>query len=384
MGRPQVLIRVEKYKEDKFRVSFAHTPNKKFVVEAANIDEARRYAKANEQLFFPSNNKQVTFGVFAKNFFSSTSSWAKMREAKGRKRDNEYYRVLQRRLDNYILPAFSYTKIGLIDSLAIDEWLLSLKSKRTGEALANDTVNKLIVALRFIFDEAVRQKIIDKDPMDYVTFFADNGQRRPAFTKNEIVQLFPADKNLLSKIWPTKKWLVFFIILRDTGLRPGEALALSWENYYKEMNVFVINQKLSRGKEIKPGTKTGKPRAVIISNESANYLAQYKKEMGRENGLIFSSDGTTPSTSENIIKILTGALLRAGIPVYNEKREKRTPYSFRHSFNTELLQIADNSTVQLLTGHSSDEMTAHYNHTSSLQMANKVKHMQDIIDNLYK
>ena len=371
-------IWVKSYKPGKFRVQFKHSPGKWFVVRASSVAEARSVARTQERYLIYKAVHQVTFSEFAKGFFNKNGDWAKYIESKGASPWTGYYPRLTGLLNNYILPEWGPIALEHITSAGLDKWLQSLKSVRTGRPLSADTKNHVISALNSIFKYAVYQEIIQKNPAAEIRPFR-GGETRPVFSREEIRQLFPNDKAEMNRIWPNPIWRCFFLVLRDTGLRTGEALALDWANYSPEFQAFAIVQKYEAcSGKILPGTKTGRPRAVSVTNKTAKVL----KELPQRPGLIFSQDGKKAYSEHNVCDRLRDALEKAGIPRYIDGKA-RTPYSFRHSFVTNALSAAlDPDEVALLAGHSR-QVQKGYNHPTNHHLFNKIRHLREHVEKLY-
>ena len=95
------------------------------------------------------------------------------------------------------------------------------------------------------------------------------------------------------------------------------------------------------------------------------------------NGFLFSvNNGRTPIDHKMVYRHFWHALSKIGIN--NELRKERNVsfHSYRHTFNTMLLEAGVHpETIRLITGHSAINMTARYSH---IQLSN----MPEIIEKL--
>ena len=66
------------------------------------------------------------------------------------------------------------------------------------------------------------------------------GGRLP-FTEEEMDKLFPSDDDALISIWGNLKWACYFSVLKDSGWRPGEAAALSKNNFFPSSHGTELN-----------------------------------------------------------------------------------------------------------------------------------------------
>ena len=374
-------IWVKNYKPGKYRVCFLHTRDKWFVIEADSPEQARKIAKSQEKILIVKDDKTLLFGEFAKDFYNPRGEWAKYIERKGRQPYGGYYQRYQMCLNRYVLPRFSAVSMVLMTPVEIDEWLTDLCSYSTGKPLAARTKNIILTSISHIFDYAKFKGLVEKNPIDDIKLFTGSSPR-PPFSRDEIARLFP-ESEVIHEIWPNLTWLCFYLILRDTGLRTGEALALDWANYSRQHHCFAIVQKFEQStNRILSGTKTGVARAVVVTKRTAEFLAKLQKKQGKDSGLIFTLDGVKPYSENNVCDRLKDALERAGIPRIVNGRA-RTPYSFRHSFVTNALSASLNpDEVALLAGHSR-QVQQGYNHPTNQHLFNRIKHLREQVEKLY-
>jgi integrase len=131
---------------------------------------------------------------------------------------------------------------------------------------------------------------------------------------------------------------VMFLTLADGGLRPGEALALQWEDVDLNDRTVNIERALSRGGRIKT-TKTGESRRVDLTTRLADALSQLQTDTEAEALLagrdplpwVFPSEAGTPLDETNVARRFRALLRKAGLPRFRL-------YDLRHTFATDLLE----------------------------------------------
>ncbi len=159
--------------------------------------------------------------------------------------------------------------------------MIDLKGKN--RPLADATKNKILVTLRHVLQEAKEQGIIDTNPASEIEMITERKKRREIFTPEEIKILFPESQNELMQIWLTKNWELFFRVETCCGLRPGEVSALTWEDFYPDLNGLVINKSVdNRTGEIKgiKSEKTGmSEKPAILTDYIVQELLRYKYEL---------------------------------------------------------------------------------------------------------
>jgi integrase len=155
-----------------------------------------------------------------------------------------------------------------------------------------------------------------------------------------------------------------FVVLIDTGIRPGEAAGLKWEDL--DGSVLRVRRAL---KEIRPGqkkelgpTKTGKPRSIPLGRRGRPALARLQQEQNtwrvyaegifHNEGFIFSTSTGSPIDFQNVRnQHFKPTLERLGLPDIRL-------YDLRHTAATILLkQKVSPKVVQERLGHSTIMLT---------------------------
>lgn len=176
----------------------------------------------------------------------------------------------------------------------------------------------------------------------------DDQESRQPFTQEEVDKI----KSAVSRGIP---WANYVLAMCYTGFRPSEFLALEHDSYDP------VKRTLRGGSK----TDAGKNRIVpvhplIQSFVAERYMSGNKYLFGDPQGLQLKLDRFRSS-------MFYPALESAGIQKCpkegDEERPERTPYSCRHTFAT-LMKSVDGSPKDkaALMGHTSYEMTLHYQH----------------------
>lgn len=79
---------------------------------------------------------------------------------------------------------------------------------------------------------------------------------------------------------------MLFRLLAFSGMRKGEALALTWRDINFKTNEIRINKALSRGKDNKlyiKSTKTNEARTIKMDEKTMNILRMWKKKQKEDN-----------------------------------------------------------------------------------------------------
>jgi len=297
--------------------------------------------------------KVPTFKEFANGFYANDKyEYIKRIGKKKRYIKDVNWINHEARIQNYWIPQFGRFLLSAVSSVAIDSWFMNLKHYKKLTPLADSTKNKILNAGRAIFKEAVWRKIIKENPINGIEKIIEENKHREPLTDFELAKLFPKSEKELLKIWLDRKWLCYFLIMRDTGWRPGEVAGLARKNYYTNFGGVYTEQSIDRRTgEVQNRIKTTKKgiqyKIGYFSDVTISQLNKYLKEENLIlNDLIFKTKkgkGIKPDASNNHFK---ASCERAGIEIGN-----RTQYSFRHTFDTKMLQHLSLDEVNLLMGH---------------------------------
>jgi Site-specific recombinase XerD len=158
------------------------------------------------------------------------------------------------------------------------------------------------------------------------------------------------------------RWTLFFKILAFSGMRCGEVANLTIEQIDFGRGVFTLTD-----------TKTNTPRNVPIAPALIGDLTEHIKTC---NKYIFSGKCGKPPHDSDWGRRFHERLKRLGI-----KRIKLTPYSFRHSFITRMLDEDVNLfKVQKIVGHRRIDTTAHYTHLTTKDIVTAIKKTLSLVN----
>lgn len=363
------------------QVVFDHIPGGCFSAGTLDEFEANKWAEEkwlrDMGRLSKAKPQAVTLQDFAKDFFtpSDPKGFIRRQIARGYVLDPSEYRRRQAYLDNYILKAHGKWLLDAISDVMIEDFIIGLrKFNDRRKSLSSDTKNKVLAAYNDVMKEAKREGLISINPCDTVGKMAQRHEERLPFTDDEMKRLFPEDRNRLLYIWGTLQWAVYFLMLRDTGFRPGELSGLSVRNYYPEFRgVYTTGSVHWSTHKLKDTIKTSKQglkyREGFLSETTANYL----EEMIRYNPdkeYLFKINGEfiIPNTAN---KHLRASAARAGIEIGS-----RTQYSFRHSFQSYFIGRMPEEARLVLMGHT--RTRSNYTHLTPEQRLRRVLEIEGV------
>lgn len=180
--------------------------------------------------------------------------------------------------------------------------------------------------------------------------------------------------DILKKKYPFKRY-VFFSLLAYTGLRKGEALALTWRDIDFQNKTLTVNKTVASGKSgsiliQKPKTKASN-RTISLDNSTLSLLKEWQIEQNKNikrmnlipniEQLVFSKDVDNSHLYPHTPQAWLETLYR------NFKKLTRiTPHGFRHTHASLLFESgASMKQVQARLGHSNINMTMNvYTHVT--------------------
>ncbi|MFL0439034.1 tyrosine-type recombinase/integrase [Enterococcus pernyi] len=178
----------------------------------------------------------------------------------------------------------------------------------------------------------------------------------------------------LKENYPFKRF-VFFSLLAYTGLRKGEALALTWRDIDFKHQTLTVNKTLAVGKNgtaliQKPKTKAG-VRTISIDSDTADLLKEWRYHQKKHinllammpsiEQLVFAKDEDNGLMNPRTPQTWLDTLYRK-----NKSLHQITPHGFRHTHASLLFEAgASMKQVQARLGHSNIKTTMNvYTHVT--------------------
>ena len=177
----------------------------------------------------------------------------------------------------HILPRFGNYYIDKIPvsqvQTAVHEWREILQEYRK-------VFNKFNRVLKY----AYKLKYIKENPCDFVILpskplVKQEKETLDFYTKEQLETFM----NCLSEM-NTRKWEAFFRILAFTGLRRGEALALTWDDIDTNQGLLTVNKAVKRGEngQYVGSTKNESSiRTITIDDNTIKILKAWKAEQAK-------------------------------------------------------------------------------------------------------
>ena len=255
----------------------------------------------------------------------------------GKKLKTTYYNDLTYLSKIYLLPLFGRFILQRLTVKIIEDTLINLNE-------SNLTKNRIIYSLKAVYNLAIQESLLEFSPIDRLNIFSYEPKEKEIFTKEELEILFH-EENFTSSIW-----FLYFLILKDTGWRPGEVASLTFKDINETGGLSTTSSVCYNGKEaelqnkIKTSNKGQDYKIGLLSRFTLNVLQKLKKDKNEEE-FIFTVNGKfllTQTANRELEKAFKKARLELN---------GRTQYSFRHTFNTRCYYTLDEKTRLELMGH---------------------------------
>lgn len=364
-------------------VMYSFRPGKWKSTGCKNIADAVQFAIKDisaMRLGFTREKENTTLKEFAKDFFTEKDphGFRKRLIRRGVNYEDSFYIQHQSRLDNYILPKHGDYLISAITDVMIEDFIIDLKKYNDKKTeLANNTKNKVLICYRLVLQEAVRQGYVTKNAAKEVPELRKDGAERGVFTEDELLLLFPEPYDELLRIWGSLRWAVYFLILRDTGWRPGEVSSLRLSNYFPELQGvytrssvdFKTHQIKNR---IKTSTKGQKYKDGFLQSGTVEVLRKYITTLEGDDPYFFEYEHKNKKQfiyPEVANKHFKASAERAGVRLHG-----RTQYCFRHTFNTYYIGRLPEAARLILMGHRA--YRREYDHLTPEQSLQRVLSIQ--------
>ena len=214
------------------------------------------------------------------------------------------YDTIMSRTKIYIRPYFNVQKCNLITYKEINEW----QEKIDNTKLSYSSKRALNVLLSSMFKYAVRYYDLPKNPVEYANGFkVQNGIK-----KEPMFWTFKEYKKFIANV--DEKYKPLFELLYYSGLRLGEALALTWDdinNQYINVNKTVTRRIKGEVYTLSTPKAKSSVRVVKIPKFVVNNLEETKPSNAVGKSFIFG--GIVPFSENAVTNAKNVACKKANI-----------------------------------------------------------------------
>ena len=263
--------------------------------------------------------------------------------------DNNY----NRHIKDYFSKVDNVGKLTYEDIYQFREYLKQKVAQNSNKPLSTNTINKIMILLKKIFDVGLRKGYYATNPVKLLKKLPIEKTKMQFWTVEEFQQFLtlfePEEYNIK----------LLFTVLFFTGLRLGEALALTWQDIDFSSNTIHITKSIYVNKGIShistTKTKAGTRRIIInkkLSQELQHWQQQQKHLLEQ-----FTSDSLTLQVFQsNPLTITKNAIEKQYKKILerDDTLKKIRIHDFRHSHASLLInQGEDYLVVKESLGHAS-------------------------------
>ena len=257
--------------------------------------------------------------------------------------------------EQYIKPWLGDKKLSTISTADVQKmynWLKHngrvIEHYEKGDTLADSMIRSIHMMLHQAMDEAVRQRLIVKNPTNGTVIPKNNYPPKKILTEAQL-------EKFLSVARADKAWSDFFYTELTTGLRRGEICGLRWQDFDEKTGKLYIRRSVSTraGGGVKVGeTKTVKGmRTIQLPPSTIEILKERKKRSYSDwifPNLSVPELPLSPQTAYSRLKTL---LRYAELPMIRF-------HDLRHTFATHALTAGvDAKTLSGILGHTNASFT---------------------------
>ncbi|MDR3147768.1 MAG: site-specific integrase, partial [Treponema sp.] len=282
------------------------------------------------------------------DLFALDGVWRKKRAEKKIYFTDKSLRTRAAIMHNYIMLLWGSEDPRKLTVRMIDLAMEGITSKLTERPLAGATRNRILSVLSELYLYLIEEDRAKINPVLNVTRCRSQPEHpRGAVSIATMKQLFPVDHAGMRKLYVSQKYICAFLVLRDTGLRPGELIALRWRDWHPDLRFFPVMRAIESGTRTnEKGTKTGATKPAMVTQQAAGEMERLRKKVKPEpEQFIFANYKGIPFDTHR----LNWAFRRA-VKLADIGRDDLTPYWLRHTFNTRALETLPDDVVRRLMG----------------------------------
>ena len=339
-------------KNKKLWITFYH--QSKRYRRSLGLDDTKANRKLALNTIIPEIQYKLNQGTFFNNDRASkptVAEYAKISFAlheKERKSSTRYDYETSLRL--HILPTFGKRRLSSIKPSDIALWQNKLLDRLTPRRVRN-----IRAVFNGIFEDALRDEIIEKNPISKVKVPKIDKVEITAFTLQEVKCIIEHAKDDLQSFVA----LGFF-----TGMRSGEMIGLRWEDVDLDKREISIKRTIKMGEVTTPKTQNS-IRTIDIIDQLYPYMLKQFERTGQYNSYVFLNKDLNHYYDIKRIRNTRWKNLLKELGI-----KYRTIYHMRHTFATVMIEHGEDILwVSHMLGHADSSMT--------LQMYAKYRKQKD-------
>ena len=310
------------------------------IKKSLNIEDTKANRKLATTQIIPQMLLKVHSGEFFENKIVPTVKEMidislKMHKASRKENTHQFYTYT---LNKHIIPIFGNRKIDSIKTSELILWQNELL-----KSLSNKTAINIRIIFHGIFEDALRDEIISKNPFSIIKTPKNISKKENIpFSKDEIFQILKASP---------LKIRAFFAIGFFTGMRTGEILGLKWSDIDLENRIIHVRRTRDKGIETTPKTKSS-IRDIEILDVLFPYIDEHIK-LKKDSDYVFLTRQNIPFTTTNKISCRYWKKILKSLNI-----AYRNLYQMRHTFASMMIANGEDILwVANMLGHKNSNIT---------------------------
>lgn len=288
----------------------------------------------------------------------------------------EFYQHITNKINEY----FKGRALQTITGIEIQKYLIYLRTEyktSQGKPLSDKTIRHHYCVLALIFDYALKQDFILKNPMDKVDCPTLTKKKVDALTQEQVQKVF-----IDLQTYPLEFQCIIYLFI-FTGIRRGELLGLQWQDIDFKAKTISIQRNVTyttlSGISVNTPKTSNSIRVIPITDfviERLNDLKSLSPQVKNEHYIFHSIESSfVPRYPDTVTKRIKLFMKNNGLP-------DMSPHDLRHTCATLMLSSgADIKSIQEILGHTNSITTLNFYVGSDLnRMKTAVSKMGEIFD----
>lgn len=225
-----------------------------------------------------------------------------------------------------------------------------LEEKLFAKKRAPSTVNRYFQVLHHLFDIAIKERAVSKNPLIDFEYFIEDESHGFALSDEEIKTLLGNLRRIRDSARPNEHVKAVLYDLALFGLYTGARLSEIIFLRHNQVAGDVVRLKISETKFRKRGKRSSiKEKLIYLSPEALTIIRRQKKS---KDGFVFPLERRDGRVISKAIHTMRKDL---GVKEFSF-------HSLRHTFVSRATSLGDTATVRSLVGHSDYRTTLRYTH----------------------